>query len=355
MEKPSKYDRPAGTLGDTPTVPETPIRSPIPSKAVEAPQDAFTDFVPNQAPVPTFTAEDAKDRQGNYVLSFGLAGSGKSTFHSSLLRHLEQGGEFTSKVKPVFRDGKPDAQTRHLLNSWRETWKTGRFVRSTPNLESAIREISYNVTPNKGVKTPLDFNLIEVSGELLRRVEGRGNSSAMLPDAIHYLFDNPRINLLLIVLIHPDTPSNDLLLVNLLDLIEEHFPHRRATMSLGIVIANPEKSLEQLKRVTGGEDSQFAHESKLEGELVFDYLQQMAPGIFTVYKTWPAKKRMITPLSLGAIGHRQSEGDETEPYLKYHDPTDIGKIFKWMYKQFIGKDLGPTWFGRLLISLKGEA
>jgi hypothetical protein len=355
MEKTSKYDRPAGTLGETPGVAETPSRSSIPPKTVEVAQDAFTDFVPNQAPVATFTAEDAKGRQGNYVLSFGLAGSGKSTFHSSLLRHLEQGGEFTSKVQPVFRDGKPDGQTRHLLNSWRETWKTGRFVRSTPAVESAIREISYHVTPNKGVKTPLDFNLIEVSGELLRRVEGRGNSSAMLPDAIHNLFDNPRINLLLIVLIHPDTPSNDLLLVNLLDLIEEHFPQRRATMSLGIVIANPEKSLEQLKRVTGGEDSQFAHESKLVGELVFDYLQQMAPGIFTVYKTWPSKKRMITPLSLGATGLRKNDHDEPERYLEYHDPTDIGKIFKWIYKQFNGKDLGPTWLGRLLISLKGDA
>ncbi|MEM1378633.1 MAG: hypothetical protein AAGG69_14730 [Pseudomonadota bacterium] len=60
--------------------------------AAKPSNDGFDGFVPSIPATATFTAEEAQAREGNYVLSLGLGGSGKSTFHSFLLRFIEHSG-----------------------------------------------------------------------------------------------------------------------------------------------------------------------------------------------------------------------------------------------------------------------
>lgn len=321
------------------------------------PRDAYDGFVPNMAAAATFTAEEAQAREGDYVLSLGLAGSGKSTFHSFLLRYIEQSGSLNHEMRiPRLRNGDEDHQTRLLLNQWRSTWNRGAFVSATAATESAIREIRYQVTPVHGVKAQLNFGLVEVAGELLKQVQGGRTGKQSLPEAVHHLIANPKVNLMVLMMVHPDTPDNDLLLTNFIDYLDQRFPGRRDHISLGIIIANPDRALEQLVNRTGGRgeggvSSPFSHYQRLEDDAVFDYMKVMSPGVLSKWRAWEPKKRMITPLRLGDIETFQDDqGNETIRLTK-PDYTHIGKIFDWMYFHFTGKRRGPTWFQRLIRDL----
>lgn len=315
--------------------------------------DGFEGFVPNIPATATFTAEEAQSRKGNYVLSLGLGGSGKSTLHSFLLRYIEQSGKVEYEMSiPRLKNGEEDFQTRNLLNQWRSSWNKGEFVASTAATEAAIREIKYRVVPSKGVRAPLDFGMIEVSGELLKQVQGGRTGKQSLPEAIHHLIANRHVNLILLMMVHPDTPNNDILLANFIDYIDQKFPGRRHQITLGVIIANPDRALEQLKKNTGGlEDSPFSHYSRLEDEAVVDYMSTMAPGIWAKWNSWPEKQRMITPLRLGDTRHVQQSDGEDVSKLVSPDYTHIEKIFNWLFFKFTGKRPGPTFWQRLVRDL----
>jgi len=327
--------------------------SPLLIGPAAVPRDGYEGFVPNIPATPTFTAEEAKTREGNYVLSLGLGGSGKSTFHSFLLRYIEQSGTLEHEMSiPRLRSGEPDHQTRNLLNQWRSTWNRGEFVGGTPSIEAAIREIGYEVVPTSGVKARLKFGLVEVAGELLRQVQGGRTGKQSLPEAVHHLIANPRVNLIVLMLIHPDTPNNDILLTNFIDYLDQNFPGRRQQISLGIVIANPDRALEQMIRQTGGrEASPFAHYQRLEDDAVFDYMKVMSPGILSKWSAWSEKNRMITPLRLGDIQIVEDNEGNRVQRLVATDYGDISKIFDWLYRKFTGKSRGPTLIQRFFTDM----
>lgn len=317
-----------------------------------ASRDSYDGFVPNIAATTTFDKEDAQSREGNYVLSLGLGGSGKSTFHSFLLRYIEQSGKFDYEMRiPRLRSGDEDHQTRNLLNQWRSKWSRGEFVAPTATSEAAIREIKYSVVPSTGVKATLDFSIIEVSGELLRQVQGGRTGRQSLPEAVHYLVANPRLNLIVLMMVHPDTPNNDILLTNFIDFVNQNFPDRRRQISLGVIIANPDRALKQMIAHTGGKDaSPFATYTRLEDKAVIDYMQTMAPGIMAKWNAWPEKDRMLVPLRLGEIQldpNPEQEGVMV-PRLISHDFSDVEKIFDWIYFKCTGKKRGPTFIQKLL-------
>lgn len=313
---------------------------------------SYDGFIPNIAATTTFTAEDAQSRDGNYVLSLGLGGSGKSTFHSFLLRFIEQSGKLEYEMKiPQLRSGEEDHQTRNLINQWRAKWSRGEFVAPTATSEAAIREIKYSVVPTWGVKSVLDFGMIEVSGELLRQVQGGRTGRQSLPEAVHHLIANPHVNLVVLMMVHPDTPNNDILLTNFIDYVNQHFPERQRQISLGVIIANPDRALEQMIARTGGENSSpFAHYQRLEDQAVIDYMKTMAPGIMAKWNAWPEKDRMLVPLRLGDIEVVSQEEQDGAVISRLISPdfTDVEKIFDWLYHKFTGKRRGPTLIQRIL-------
>ena len=338
----------------------------VPQEPIERSNDAFDGFVPPTAVKPTFTSDEALARSGNYALTFGLGGSGKSTFHSYLLRYLEEGGRFNARMKiPRLNNGEVDEQTRILLNQWRHQWKTGRFVEATGTTEAHIREIIYSVTPNRGVRDELNFGMVEVSGELLRTVMGGSTGRQTLPEAIHHLVANANVNLILLIMVHPETPHNDLLFTNLMDYVTERFPGRLPTLGLGVIIANPDLALEKLIEHTGGSatraddptyynpsPSPFSHYRRLEDEAVIEYLKVMAPGILNRFRSWESDRKMITPLRLGDI---ELDPQTKRPFRLIHqDDEHISKIFAWLYKGFLGKELGPTWYQRMFSNLNED-
>lgn len=312
-------------------------------------RDSFEGFVPNIPATATFTAEEAQSRQGNYVLSLGLAGSGKSTFHSFLLRFIEQSGKLEYEMRiPRLKTGEEDFQTRNLLNQWRSSWNRGEFVAPTAATEAAIREIRYSVVPTSGVKATMDFGMVEVSGELLRQVQGARTGRQSLPEAVHHLIANQRVNLTVLMMVHPETPDNDILLTNFIDYVDQNFPGRRQKISLGVVIANPDRALEQMIEQTGGPyQSPYGHYQRLEDEALVDYMQSMAPGIWARWKSWPEKDRMITPLRLGDITTGLGRDGDEVVRLTSPDYTHIEKIFNWLFERFTGKKPGPTFWERL--------
>ncbi|MFG5379706.1 hypothetical protein [Yoonia sp. R2-816] len=317
--------------------------------------DSYDGFIPNIAATTTFTAEDAQARNGNYVLSLGLGGSGKSTFHSFLLRYIEQSGKLDFEMKiPRLRSGEEDHQTRNLLNQWRSKWSRGEFVLPTAASEAAIREINYSVVPSQGIKVPLDFGLIEVSGELLKQVQGGRTGRQSLPEAVHHLIANPRVNLVVLMMVHPDTPNNDILLTNFIDYVNQNFQERRSQISLGVIIANPDRALEQMISQTGGDDaSPFSHYQRLEDQAVIDYMRTMAPGIMAKWVAWPERDRMLVPMRLGDIDFvvNPNQKGAMIPRLVAPDFTDVEKVFDWLYHRFTGKRRGPTFFQRLFNSI----
>jgi len=301
-----------------------------------------------------FTGEDANERNGNYIIAFGLAQSGKSTFHNMLLRYLEQVGPFAAQLQIPKTDDTTDFSAQAMVNVWRESWLTNTLPPANPVTEEAIREVIYFVKPNSGVRDPVRFGIVEVSGELLRNVVATSEVAPQIPLAIHNLFRNNKVRPILLFIINPENPRNDLLFENFVTYLDRSFPGRRNTIPLGLIVANPDAALALLKERSPEKYKQY---SKLEGRLVFEYLRMATPRTYNQFQAWPNKKaKMISPLYIGDIMESQTIGYEgaraPRRYIKGVNFGDVSKIFSWIYLQCTGKHLGPTWVQRIVKRLK---
>ncbi len=78
----------------------------------------------------------------------------------------------------------------------------------------------------------------------------------------------------------------------------------------------------------------------------------MAPGILIRYRSWKSGNKMITPLRLGEM---ENDPDTKRPVRLFQkDDEHVGKIFAWLYKVFVGKELGATWFQTLFNKLNED-
>jgi hypothetical protein len=289
-------------------------------------------------PVPLIE-DNIESRAGNYLLSFGFPGSGKSTFQSFLYHYLVEVGSFETQPQIDGFNETRNWDGLRLVNEWRRLWHQREFPARTAIGEENIREILLRVRPMRGVQTELNFGLLEVSGELMQTVMPGETRDPSLARTLQIYLDNPQIHFVVVFIVDPARGrENDILFDNFFRFLDLNFPQRRNQMALALLISRPEVALNQLKREVRG----LEHAQRLTPTLCLEYAQRYIPGTFRVWDTWPMPSRVM--LSSLYLGSPAADGQR----LERPDYSDIEQIFAWLYHQFTASHLGPTWWQRIL-------
>ena len=313
-----------------------------------AEHDPFEDLVGSGGSEAAFKETDARGRKGNFVVPFGLPGSGKTTFLASLFKYIDESENLTSRIVVPARGKVRHYAGQAMLNQWQKVFNTGRFPGATPVGGDAIRGLAYEVTPSKGQRTRLGFSVVEVSGEDLVRVVAREGSDPRLPDAVAALFRNANVRTMIVLVVHPNQLDNDPLFNNLFIWLNENVSRRLKTFSLAVLIANPDLALQRLHKRRP--DTQ-GHE-KLSGNILKLYLKEFAPKTHSMYNSWPKRRRAILPFRVGEIETRREGGETRERITRFNKRNSV-QFFAWMYHQFTGRKLGPGFIRRLIRWLNG--
>ena len=290
-------------------------------------------------------SESLKDKTGNYVFTFGYPGSGKTTFHSFLIRYLMEEGPFKTEFVTKNDFGDVDYDITRMITKWKSEWREGRFPERTPVGQEHIRELRFDVRPLKGVRTPLEFNILEISGEMLKEVTPSEHKDPALTRILLELLSNEKINFIILLLLNPAVYDNDELFVNFLSFLDANLPYNiRERSSLGIIVSKPDDALTTLKKMRSGYD----HVADLRGDYIEDFVESFAKSTYRIWYDWPnPKRKMISRMYLGEIGDHNGEMRLLHPHYQ-----SVNNIFDWIYSQFTGKKLGPTFWQKIISNFK---
>lgn len=311
--------------------------------------DAY--FVDNLSDVASasFTSEMAANAKGNFIFSFGDAGSGKSSFHFHLIRYIEQGNDFDSIEVVPRRHGVPNFQAAAIMDDWRQRWSEGRFPESTD--VNTIKCLSYTATPRYGRKTPMEFSVIEVSGEKLRTVIQTDDKAPHIPEELDALFANPNVNITLVMLLHPKRKNNDVLFSSFLRYLRGRHPQRTQDTPLLLVVPDPVSAKATLSTVNPA----FSRKD-FDAEMTLDFVQTLARSTYQELLTWPTdeKYKSLARFRIGDIKRQQVRTGDEENVIVQVDFFDVAKIFRFCYEYFAGERIGYTLWQKFKRSLKGH-
>ena len=278
---------------------------------------------------------------GNYLMSFGFPGSGKTTFQWMLMNYIMNEGPFRTEISVPDGPNGPDWEGRRIINEWKSQWISGAFPEATQSSESDIREIAVHTATSSGKKMAVDFSFLEVSGELLQLAMPAPGHDPHLVPTLHAYFSNPRLKFTLMLMLHPDVEENDLLFPSFISFLDREFPGLKDRMSLGVIISKPEASLAKLREF--GDTTGRQYFGNFDEEALEAYLNRFCGETFEIWNNWPAQNKiLLSPLYLGDIGERQGA-----PILEQPDFHHIEQIFLWLFEQFTGKRPGLTFWQKL--------
>ena len=288
--------------------------------------------------------KEIEDRSGNYIISFGFPGSGKSTFQSFLTRYIEEGDVFRHSVGKV--DGN-DNSTR-LINEWRKDWKQNRFPEATARGEHNITELRLSVTPIEGQTKQISFGFLEMSGENQATVVPSEGAAGSMVAPLRSFLRNTRVNPILVLFVDPEEQSgrdpNDTIFMNLLDYLEANFDRRTISrIAILLLVPKPALALSVLRQLPEARRRYhgLSHVEELNADLVELYLELTIPGTFKRIEDWPSPWQYA----------RLHVGDPVEGDPNSYENAsfeDIEKIFHWIYGIFSGgKQLGPSGLDKL--------
>jgi hypothetical protein len=284
--------------------------------------------------------QDISRKSGNLIFTFGFPASGKTTFHSFLMRYLLDFGPFQTDIVSENDDGEIEFEINRMITAWKRDWREGRFPAPTPMGAHEIRELRFRTTPLTGVKTPLSFSFLEVSGEMMRTVLPTQARDPVLTEVLSQVLSNEKIRLIILLMISPDVHENDELFMNFVSFVESKLGvDIRARSSLGLIVSKPASALEYLKKYRSG----YHDEPELKGELCEVFIREFAPATYRIYYNWPnSKRKMISRFYVGETELRTHETRLVRP-----DYRSAEVIFAWLYEQFTGRKLGPTLLQRV--------
>jgi hypothetical protein len=281
--------------------------------------------------------DDIESKTGNYILSFGFPGSGKTTFQSFLIYYLTHIGPFNANPVVLPEESALGWEPMAKYNEWIKLWNKGELPPPNPTNEDDISELLLDVDPKIGRRPKLKFGILEASGELMSRIMADRSNDPKLAPTLEKYVNNPGIKMTLLLLVDPDSyDDNDLLFQNLFSFLDANVEDYRSRLSLGILVPKPAKALTLLKEAKPG----YSHHSEFRGDLLDAFVEHFAPRTYKILDNWPNQSRVsVMTLHLGEM--EEHAGGKRIRRADYHD---IERIFEWLYRQFTGEPLEPRWW-----------
>ena len=126
--------------------------------------EAFEEnLVKTETAIEVPSIEGIEKSTGNYLLTLGYPGSGKTVLQSFIYYFLATHGAFKATLEPTRKGAQPAHLTQSLLNKWVRDWSDQKFPESTRESVDAIREIRLKLTPRKNLSKSFNFSFVEVS------------------------------------------------------------------------------------------------------------------------------------------------------------------------------------------------
>jgi len=276
-----------------------------------------------------------EERTGNYLISVGLPGSGKTVLQSFTTYSMSVAGNLSVKPDNIENQkGEINHQAQHLRTLWLDDWKRGQFPKGTPLRENEIREIRLNVENLENRSQNFNFSFLGIAGENFKDVVPEG-SVPILYDRIKRFLTNTKIKLNIAFILKTDEklgePTNDALFTNFIDFIEANLK-LDLTQKVGLILVVPNPKL-----VFGQEDwarmrSNRSADRKFYKERLRQYIYDNFPATYTIYDRWNSKKRAITIFHIG---------DEIDGLLQNKDYKDARSFINLNYNFFTSKNLEP--------------
>ena len=302
-----------------------------------------------------FGEEEIKVLPGNYLFTVGPTGAGKSTFQSVLVRHL-----FSSPAHTTSRVDKGDASTGEadaLMNSWVHSWETNEFPRRTRIGRPTV--VRLNVENNEFAHCkPLECSILEVSGEDYQHLIHSDTDDFFLPPVLEKFLAHPGVNIVFVFVCNgQDTRNADRLFLAFLQHINRRYGQTRnfrQRTSAAVLVNNPMAAAltsanDKLRKQ--GKPPLTSPPRQLDlKEFVAAYLpltvgqlrgwkRRCQVGAFHIGQVRRAKKLIKLP--------NGATEDQVVEVMSKLDYSDSQKMYNWIYKQFTGKALGPSWISRL--------
>ena len=286
-------------------------------------------------------------RTGNYLISVGLPGSGKTVLQSFITYAMSVAGNLAVKPDNIENDrGEINHQSQHLRTVWLNDWQRGLFPKGTPLKENEIREIRLNIENLENKYQNFNFSFLEIAGENFKDVVPEGGAP-ILYDRIKRFLGNKKIKLNIAFILKTDEElgefTNDVLFTNFIDFIESNLK-LDLTQKVGLILVVPNP-----KFVFGAADwsrmrSNQASDRKFYKERVRRYVYDNFPATYTIYDRWNANKRAITVFHIG---------EELDGQLKDKDFKDAQSFVNLNYNFFTGKNLEPKYsFWKRIFGIK---
>lgn len=288
---------------------------------------------------------------GNFVVTIGWAGSGKTTFQNFLIRYIDE------RLKRVgFRmlpkEVEDAADAERLLDAWRQSWREGHFQLS--NATKPPGQYSFKVIPpdKSRFKKNLEFGFVEIDGEqfgslvpslIKKKAEGlvqrlgqniqRKKSEPVMPPSILSLLSNNKVQPFIVLVCDGEElgrmerrPTDDELFTAFLQFVEHRLrdgsiKRLRKEARIMILVSKPDearRALDSLLELGHPEDLSIARRvAKL-------YLPNTLVEIEQGWK----QKPYITSLNLG-----ETEGEGDDRRLVEPNYRNISRIFDVMYER----------------------
>ncbi len=275
------------------------------------------------------------ERTGNYLISVGLPGSGKTVLQSFTTYSMSVAGNLSAKPDIAEENEGINHQAQQLRTSWLDEWKVGQFPKGTPLRENEIREIRLKIENLQNNSQSFNFSFLEIAGENFKDVVPTAISAPMLFNRINAFLTNEKIRLNIAFILKADErlgeATNDALFTNFIEFIEVQLK-LDLTQKVGLILVVPNPKL-----VFGESDwqrmrSNQSSDRKFYNKRVKDYIYKNFPATYTIFDRWNTKKRAITIFHIG---------DETEGRLKNENFRDARSFINLNYSFFTGKNLEP--------------
>ena len=307
--------------------------------------EAFEEnLVKTETAIEVPSIEGIEKSTGNYLLTLGYPGSGKTVLQSFIYYFLATHGAFKATLEPTRKGAQPAHLTQSLLNKWVRDWSDQKFPESTRESVDAIREIRLKLTPRKNLSKSFNFSFVEVSGEIIKSIIPTEVQAGSIAQTMHNFLTAPKSKKMIVyVFNHSDTGDNDELFSSLIQYLETTVSGSLDKYySLMIVVPNPELVFE---RILNDErlSRKYSNNRELTPEAMLQYIRLKAPQLVTTYKYWKKSKRGIFKFHIGSVVQNNS----AERRLESFDFKDCSRILDFSYEQFHGAKLKETWFTSL--------
>lgn len=286
---------------------------------------------------------DIAKRRGNYLLTVGRQGSGKSTLQSYLLRYLERGMEHTL-YENLGDETEHDLEmrVRQKLTEWQEDWKYDLLPRRT-EMRQPI-EFRFHSRPINGRdKDLLEFSFFEIAGEDLKIDYSDDARGKLYPSLRTFLANrNCRFQFLFIVN-GQDAHADDEFFSNFLAYLRRSVSERFWKESaICLVFSYPKAAFLNLKgELKKRNEPPLSVTSFHTKEAQYKFIKTFLPQTFARLTEWE-KEPGRAPFHIGDIDFDfKHPTDPDRKRVRKWEPEDTRWLYWWIYTNFMGRPPDP--------------